>query len=124
MTTHRNLLHVDQPAGERFKLALEQLGAGQSVVYRGVVLSIAGGELHVEVPSEWSARNVDESRARAMLASAARVVEGLVTASGAFSALVDGSSRRFTLVEDYGNGAVAICELVWEEFRWMPGFPI
>lgn len=122
MSVFRDQLHVDEPSGERFSLALDLLASGETVVYRGLALAIRSDVLQIDVPSTWRSEHVTQEHARRDLDRAAEVIDALAESSSRFRSLTGRLPRRLLLIEDYGNGAIALAELKGNAIHWRKGF--
>jgi hypothetical protein len=108
----RGRFRVDEPRGQRWALALEQLATGDPVVIRGVSLWLdQPGVVRVEAASAWSdPSQVTEEVARRELARAQANVEELL-GDPAFKQLVADRELRYELVNDYETGSILLCTL-------------
>ena len=116
-------IHVEEPNGERFELALEHFAAGKFFVFRGCGLCRRDDFIEVRVPSSWEVENTNEERARHDLEIAERNVRRLQQLSSRFAQIVGALPKRFILVYDYGMGGLELCELENGEFIWRSGYP-
>jgi hypothetical protein len=116
-------IHVEDPSGERFELALEQFEAGGYFVFRGCGLSLQDGLIEIRVPSSWEVENTNEERARNDLELAERNILLLQEESSRFARIAGELPRRFILVYDYGMGGLELCQLEAGRFSWRPSFP-
>jgi len=116
-------LHIDEPRGSRFELALEQFEKGEFFVFRGVGLGLKETELEIRAPIQWSPEYVDRDRAEAVIAEARSMIQGLKEASDKFKSMVAGLPVRIVVLYDYGMGALEIAESINGEFIWHDGYP-
>lgn len=116
-------LVIDEPTGERFGLALDELVAGRSFIFLDSNLSIYEGSLQVLVPSQWDTPSINEERALEDLRRADRNIAELASLSPQFAAIIKGLGRVFILVYDYGTAGIHVAELRDGRFAWYPGFP-
>jgi hypothetical protein len=111
-------LRVDETAGERWELALERLRAGDTIIFRGVSLSIQPDALRALIQSTWTtAAEQTPERARADIARAEHVVEDLL-AEPAFADLVRDREIEYHAIDDYGMGAIWLAGLRGDRFTW------
>ena len=115
----RGSFSVDEPRGQRWKLGLERLTAGDPVVVRGVRLWLdEPGVVRVEVASAWSdARRLTEDVARGELVRAKGKVEDLLR-DAAVNEVVGDRALRYELVNDYDTGTTLICTLTGDQLEW------
>src|SRR5262245_56437071 len=116
-------LHIQEPEGERFELALDQFEAGDFFVFRGIGLCLRPEFVEVRVPSSCEIENTTEVRARGDLELAERSIEYLEEASPRARRLVGSRSKRFVLLYDYGTGGIEICDYAAGALTWRPGYP-
>ena len=121
MSVFRDHLHVDETEGERFDLFLDLLASGEVVVFQGIALAIRNGTLEVDVPSSQRSGRVSEEQARRELDAAAVTIETLAQSSQRFHSVAEHLPRRLILIDDYGNGAVALAELEGGSFHLRAG---
>ncbi len=124
-----NALRVDEASGERWELALDQLRAGYSIIFRDVILSLppmAGSPertgatppsteppvLQALIQSTWTTTaEQTPDRARADIARAEHIVEELIAEAPAFADLVSDRVIEYHAINDYGMGAIWLAEL-------------
>jgi hypothetical protein len=117
-------MEITEPHGLRFELALERLQDGHPFTFRGVGFWLApDGSLEVRVQSSWRIENMSEQTALSDLENARNLLDALVKESSSFASLLEGHSRRFVLIDDYGMGAVELCRLVNGSLIWAKGMP-
>ena len=121
----RGLLSVDEPAGERWALALERLAAGHPVVVRDVCIRLdEPGVVRVEVPSAWSdPARVTADVAETELGRAASMLDDLLARDAGLHELAHGRERVYELVIDYETGTVLVCTSRNGRLEWAPGTP-
>jgi hypothetical protein len=117
--SYRGHLSVQEPAGERWHLALDRLREGHVIVFADVALSVGADVLRAEVGSRWL--RPTERGAREEMARAERVVGALIKESEDFADLVGQRAIVFALLSDYGTGAVLLAEIRNGQFRWARG---
>ena len=107
---------VQEPAGERWDLALQLLREGQSVTWQHVCLRPEPERLLVEAVSSWQS-GVTEKRARDDLIRARDLFTGLLARDDNLREIVGSRAIRYELVIDYGNGSVLAATLVGDDVR-------
>ena len=110
-------LSVDETAGQRWELALDLLRQGETVIFRGVDLTLRQRVLVVLAQITWRTRP-SAALAREDIARAECVVGGLLDESPEFRALVGQRSIEYHAVDDPGMGPVSLGELVDGMFTW------
>src|SRR5919109_1597358 len=99
-------LWVDEPSGQRWKLALELLKEGKGFVFQGIGLSLGqANDVLVTVPSRFrfDPAKTPEAVVMSQLQEAKEIVDALGEESQEFSATVKGRTVEYQLVEDlYG----------------------
>jgi hypothetical protein len=103
------IIKLEKLTGLRFATALELLREGGGFSVEGVVFRFdPSGELCCIVESSWAPDRVSLSTATEDLDFAAAVLQRVQTASPEFAALVQGATRRFELIYDYGGGSILL----------------
>jgi hypothetical protein len=116
----KNAFVVDEPTGARWELALDLLRRGKGFSIGPVAFRRADSTVvEAAVTSTWQFERVTAARARADLEQARQWTEDLLASDDGFSDAIAGSTVDYVLIDDYGNGAVAICRLVGDDVRWM-----
>jgi hypothetical protein len=105
-------MDVTDATPNRIKVAMERFLEGHSVVFDRVAFFHGPDALlHVSVASQWLPENVTEQTARNDLNHAKQVMMHLAEMSGAFRERVASLAHRYSVVDDYGTGAVELCHL-------------
>ena len=116
-------MHITEPSGSRFELALERMVEGYPFTFQGVRFCFSmDGMLDISVDSSWAFDNITTERALADLQRAQSVYEVLRDTSPAFARSVDKSVLQFILIYDTGNGAVELGRLAGQQIVWAKGF--
>lgn len=103
------ILKLEKLTGVRFATALELLREGGGFSVEGVVFRFdPPGELCCIVESSWAPERVSLATATEDLDFAAAVLQRVQAASPEFAALVQGATRRFELIHDYGGGSILL----------------
>lgn len=122
----QGVLRVDTVDGTNWSPALELLGAGEYIEYRGIGLTLAEydrghkqlGALHASIPITWHLPNLTEARAMGDIARGTAVVEELIQASQEIRAIVQQRGLRYELVNDYGKGSTLVATVVDGAVHW------
>ena len=102
----------EDPKGQRFQAAMELLSDGKSVVYRGISLRlIDANEFDLAVIWTPTVGNLDEERAREVIASAERDIEELKDLSPDFARIVKRRSSRCSIILWDGMSYSELCRL-------------
>ena len=117
-TRMKNIVHIDEPIGARFDLALDQLESGLGFEFQGVWFRKEHVNLSCEAVTPVSAESLTEAAARSLIELARSSFAKLQVTSTRFNALTHDLSVRFRVIEDYGNGTAVIAELVRNELVW------
>jgi len=119
-------MDITDTTASRRQLAMERFLQGvDSIELARVCIAIWRDEhLVVSVASQWLPENVTEQTARADLAHAQQIFEHIADLSPEFRRRVASLPRRFCVVDDYGMGAVALCDLEGDRLVWAPGFTV
>jgi hypothetical protein len=80
--------------------------------------------LEVSVASQWLPENVTEQTVRSDFAHARQVFDHVASFSPEFRERVASLRQRWCVVDDYGNGSVALCYLEGHRLVWSPGFSV
>jgi hypothetical protein len=113
-------LHVDEPKGERWTLALDLLADGKAVELENLRLWPEDQIFRVGVLSSWKTQ-VTHATAMEDIARAQFLIEPLLERDDGFAHAVAGRELRYELIIDPGMGAVGIAELVNGKLAWAPG---
>lgn len=113
----KDVIHINEPIGARFDLALDQLENGLGFVYQGVWIRKEHGVLSCEAVST-SAESLTETAASAVIEHARSLFDRLRVSSSRFNSLTHGLKTRFCVIEDYGMGTAVIVELVGNKLVW------
>jgi hypothetical protein len=120
-------MDITDAKSDRIELAMERFFQRTDSISLGRV-GIAiwpDGHLEVSVASEWLPENVTEQTARADFAHAQQMSEHILTQLGSeFRRRVAELPRRYFLIDDYGNGSVALGYLDGDTVVWAPGFAV
>ena len=117
-------MDITDASADRTKLAMERFLEGHSIAFdRVVFFHGADGSLHVSVASQWLPDNVTEQTARNDLNHAKQVMMHLSEISAEFRQQVASLPHRYSVVNDYGTGAVELCHLEGDSLVWARGFP-
>ena len=114
----KDVIHINEPLGERFDLALDQLENGLGFEYQNVWIRKVHGVLSFEVVSPTSAESLTELQANALIEHARSLLDTLRVSSSRFNSLTHDLKMRFCVIEDYGTGTAVIVELVGSELVW------
>jgi hypothetical protein len=106
------VLHLESPDDPRFPPALELLREGRAIGYRGVSISLDAAALRCCTEASWRPDTLTEDQALADFAQMQQTVDQLRTERPDFAAATRGRPVLFSLVNDYGTGAVELCRLV------------
>ena len=120
MSVFRDLLHVEEPSGERWELALDQLRQGRTIVFRGAAISVTGRTLIVEVPTTHAPASIEARYADRLLDGAEVEVAALLEASPEFADLVQDLPLVVRLIHDYHTGSLLVCQRRDGELVWAP----
>ena len=104
-------MEISKLTGPRFELAIDRLGAGDSVVFEGIGLRLSDETLECRVPSSFRAKNATEDTIRRDLEAARAKIAKLLQESPALRSLVGVRRRRFIVLDDYGGGGVELMEV-------------
>jgi hypothetical protein len=114
-------LWVDEPSGQRWKLALELLTEGKGFVFGGTGLSLGqANDVLVTVPSRFrfDLEKTAEAVVMSQLQEAKKIVHALVEESQEFSTMVKGRTFEYQLVEDlYGFPIFSLRDGVFRRLR-------
>jgi len=117
-------MQFDDINGPRAQLALQMLSDGKAVNFRGLGLQLnAAGAIECRVFSLWQPKNVTEAIAREELSMGQGTFEQLLEESSSLAAWLQLRPRVWSLLADYGNGAVRLCSLEGQVIRWHGGLP-
>jgi hypothetical protein len=114
----KDVIHIDEPMGARFDLALDQIENGLGFEYQGVWIRKEHGVLNCEAVSSTSAESLTETAASALIEHAQSLFDRLQVSSSRFNSLTHDLKMRFCVIEDYGTGTAVIVELVGNELVW------
>jgi len=114
----KDVIHITEPTGARFELALDQLEGGAGFEYQGVWIHKEDGVLRCEAICPYSPESLTETAARALIEHARSLCDGLRVSSTRFNALTHDLKTRFCVIDDYGSGTAVIVELVGDELVW------
>ncbi len=114
----KNVIHINEPLGVRFDLALDQLENGLGFEYQNVWIRKEHGVLSCEAVSPTSAESLTETAASALIEHARSLVDRLRLSSSRFNSLTHDLKMRLCVIEDYGTGTGVIVELVGNELVW------
>jgi len=108
---------------DRIQLAMERFLQGvDSIELDHVCVAIWRGHLEISVASQWLPENVTEQTARADFAHAKQIFEHVADLNSEFRRRVATLPRRYRVVNDYGNGSVALCYLEGDSDNVGTGF--
>jgi hypothetical protein len=110
-------LRVDELEGQRWELALERLTQGETVIFRGVSLTLLPGALRALAQITWKTRPT-AALVREDIARAEEIVRDALDGSPDLKALVGNRSVEYHAIDDYGMGAVWLADLVDGKFTW------
>jgi hypothetical protein len=113
-----NALKVEESSGQRWNLALQLLADGETVILRGVSLTLRPQVLEALVQSTWDLEHATAETARADIARGERVVGALLESSEEFAKLVGDRTVEYRAIDDYGMGAIWFAELRDGRFQW------
>jgi hypothetical protein len=113
---------LTEPVDQRLEFAIDLFDSQRAIVFNGVVFRrSSNGHVQCESISQWDLASLTDSVARNEIQRAKDTFDHLCTSSKRFSALVDKSEIRYSLIEDYGTGSVEICREAGEQLVWTPG---
>jgi len=119
-------MDITDATPDRTTLAMERFLRGiDSVELDRVCLAIwPDGHLEVSVASQWLPENVTEQTVRADFEHGRQIFDHIASISDEFRARVALLPQRWSVVDDYGNGSVALCYLEGDQLIWAPGFTL
>jgi hypothetical protein len=112
-------MHVDDPEGPRFEMALDLLRESGWMSFRDLYISTREGRLDVRLESSWAPDQTDQERAVRDITRARQNIHALRQTSPRFASLTHGLPQRFALFYGYGMGEVEICEDIDGEIHWL-----
>jgi hypothetical protein len=113
VTASRTLwvLHLESPDDPRFAPALELLREGHAIGYRGVSISLGAAGLRCCTQASWRSDALSEERARTDFTGMQETIDELRKNRPDFEAVIQARPVFFSLVDDYGTGAVELCHM-------------
>jgi hypothetical protein len=114
----KNIIHISEPVGARFDIALDQLECGLGFDFRGVWFRKDYDQLQCEAVSPVSRESLTEHAAIAMIVHARSLFDELRATSSRFTSITNALAVRFSVIEDYGTGTTTVVELVGDELVW------
>ena len=117
-------LHIYEPCGQRFAVALELLKEGLAFDFKNVTFCFESKQPHslkVLSRSRFEPDQVTERGALADIEIGKRALTELMTKSADFKSLIEDHPLRFSVIFDYGTGAVELCHLVGDKLIWAKG---
>lgn len=105
------ILHLDGPEDSRFPAALELLQEGHAIGYRGISISLGATEVRCCTQASWRRDALTEQRALADFDRMQETFAELRKLRPDLDAVTSGRTVLFSLVDDYGMGAVELCHL-------------
>jgi len=114
----KDVIHIDEPIGARFDLALDQLENGLGFEYQYVWIRKEHGVLSCEALSPTSAESLTETAARELIDHARSLFDELRVSSSRFNSLTHDLKIRICVIEDYGTGTAVIVALIGNELVW------
>ncbi len=103
---------------KRFEVGVELLKEGQSITFNDVDFWLNKQNKQLEVRAINLETTVSEQTAINNIQRAKSVFSYLVENSSIFAKIINSYSPRFSLISDYGMGAVEICHLSEGEIIW------
>lgn len=104
----------------RFRLGVEQLLQGESLVYAGVALWLHGEQcLHASAFSEWAPERTTEAHAREKIAHAKLALAELTARSTELRDRLACLQVEYFCNYDYGQGSIALAREANEQFDWL-----
>jgi hypothetical protein len=112
------IIDVDDIASVRFEVGLSYLREGGGLRFNRVEFVIDNHTLHCRIITQWQIDSLTEATARAELGHANAVFHQLQTDSSEFGQLARRHTVRYSIVSDYGSGAVEVCRLDGDTIAW------
>lgn len=109
-------LHLDELDGQRWELALDQWREGQTVVLRGVGITVRPDDVRAAIDTTWKTQ-IDETKVRADAARARGVVDQAV-AVPAFAEIVGNRDVVIEVIDDPGMGSYLVAEMRGDHLSW------
>ena len=113
-------MEISELDSERFKVGLELLRDGRSIVFNDVSFGLnpETKELEVAAYTTWKTK-VTEQTASVDLQRGIDTFDFLIKTRSDFVRVIKGYPPRFSLIDDYGTGTMEICHLYDGKIVWI-----
>ncbi|OGP12356.1 MAG: hypothetical protein A2052_09205 [Deltaproteobacteria bacterium GWA2_54_12] len=119
-------MEISETNGSRFELAMDRFRESKEpIFYKGISFHLKkeDGSLECRIQSTWLPENVTESHAREDFERGKAVLDSFAKESVEFSEVIKDRKVIFSLIDDYGMGAIELCRISGKGMEWSEGYP-